>query len=75
MKDNTHCVPHAGADAAYAVAQVHAVVALRSLYRAVMDSKRYGIALPKWHDFSAALHARPLLGEHEFAASEILARL
>ena len=57
------------------MAQVHAVVALRSLYRAVMDGKGYGIALPKRHDFSTALQARPLLGEHELAASEILARL
>ena len=40
-----------------------------------MDGKGYGIALPKRHDFSTALHARPLLGAHELAASEILARL
>ena len=75
VKNDAYRMPHTGANAAHAVAQVHAVVALRSLYRAVMDGKGYGIALPKRHDFSTALHGRPLLGEHKLAASEILARL
>ena len=40
-----------------------------------MDGKGYGIALLKWHDLGAALHARPLLGEHELATGEIVPRL
>jgi hypothetical protein len=56
------CVPHAAADAAHAVAEVHAVVALRALHRPVMHSEGHSITLPKRHDLDATLHARPLLG-------------
>jgi len=40
-----------------------------------MDRKSDGVALPKRHDFHAALHARPLLGQDKLAAGEIAARL
>jgi hypothetical protein len=75
VEDDPDGVPHTRADAAHAVAQVHPVVALRSLHWPVMDCKGHGIALTKWHDFGAALHARPLLGQHELAACEVLAGL
>ena len=40
-----------------------------------MDSKNHRIALGERHHFGAALHARALFGQHEFAAGEILAGL
>jgi hypothetical protein len=75
MEDNPDGVPHTGADTAHTVAEVHAVIALRSLHRPVMDCEGHSITLTKWHDLGAALHARPLLSQNELAAGEILARL
>ena len=75
VEDNPDGVPHAGAEAAHAVAEVHAVVALRSLHWPVMDCEGHSITLPKWHDLSTALHARPLFGQNELATCEVLARL
>ena len=75
MEDNPDGVPHAGADAAHAVAEVHAVIALRSLHWPVMDCKGHSITLPQWHDLGTALHARPLFGQDELATCKILARL
>ena len=40
-----------------------------------MNGEGDGIALVKWNDFDAALHARALLGQHKIAAGEIVARL
>jgi hypothetical protein len=40
-----------------------------------MDSEGHGITLPKWHDFGATLHARPLFGQDELATCEIRAGL
>src|ERR1700730_6918438 len=68
-------VSHAGADSAHAMAQVHSIAALRSLYRPVMDGECHGVALPQWHDLCAALHPRPLLREDELAAGKVDARL
>jgi hypothetical protein len=48
---------------------------LRDASRPSRLSVHYGIALLKWHDLGAALHARPLLGEHELATGEIVPRL
>jgi hypothetical protein len=67
-------VPHAGPDAADAMAQVHAIAALRSLHRPVMDGERHGVALPQRHDLCAALHPRPLLRQDELAAGKVDAR-
>ena len=60
VEDNPDGVPHAGSNTAHAVAEIYAIVALRPLYRTVMDGKGYGITLPKWHNLRRALHARPL---------------
>jgi hypothetical protein len=75
VEDDPDCVPHAGADAAYAVTQVHAVVALRPPHWPVMDCKGHSIALPKGHDFGAALHAGSLFGQDELATGEVFAGL
>ena len=75
VEDDPDCVPHAGADAADTVAEVHAIVALRALYWPVMNGEGHGITLPKRYDLSAALHARPLFGEDKLAACEIRAGL
>ena len=55
--------------------EINPVIALRPLYRAVMDCEGHRITLPKWYDLSTALHARPLLGQDEFAPGEVVSRL
>jgi hypothetical protein len=40
-----------------------------------MDGEGHRIALPKRDDLSAALHARPLFGQHKLAACEVGAGL
>jgi hypothetical protein len=61
-------------DSADAVTHIDAVEAACSLRRPDMYGKGHGIALAKRHDLDAALHARPLLGQSEFAAREVPAR-
>ena len=55
--------------------QIDAIVALRSLDRPIVDRKGDGVAPAHRHDFDTTLHARPLLGECEFAAREVAAKL
>ena len=74
VKDDPGRVPHAGAEAAHTMAEVHAIVALRALNWPVMDGEGHSITLQKWYDLDAALHARPLFGQDELAAGEILSR-
>ena len=62
---------HARANAADAMPEIDAVVALRALYGPIVDGKGDGIALSKRHHLGAALHARALLGQHELAAGKI----
>ena len=71
VKDDSDCVAHALAEAADAVPEVDAVSSLCALNRPVVDGESDRIALAQWHDFSAALHARALLRENEFATREI----
>ena len=56
------------------MAHVDAIDAARALHRAVMHREDHRIALRERHDLGARLHARALLGQHELAAGEILAR-
>src|SRR3569623_1741446 len=67
-------VPQPRAHAADAMAQVDAIIALRAFDRPVMNREDDGIALPERHDFGAALHARPLLGQHKLDAGEVFVR-
>jgi hypothetical protein len=38
-----------------------------------MDRKGDSVTLPKWHNLSTALHARPLFCQDELATCEVLA--
>src|SRR6185312_14982211 len=71
VENDADSVPEAAADAANAVPKVDTIVALRSLYRPVVDGERHSIASPQRHYFGPALHARPLLGQNKLTASEI----
>jgi hypothetical protein len=57
VEDDAYCVPHTGADAAHAVAEIHGVIALGSLLWPVMHCEGHGITLLKRYDLHAALHA------------------
>ena len=72
---DAHCVTHAGAQAADAVPEVDAVVALRASHRPVVNREGDRITLSKRNDLGAALHARPLFGQDELHSREIRARL
>jgi hypothetical protein len=75
VENNPNGVPHARSNATHAVAEIHAIVALRTFYRAIMDGEGHGITLSKWYDLSTALHARPLFGQDELATCKVPARL
>jgi hypothetical protein len=75
MKDDPQRVAAAGAQAAYAVPEIDAIGTPRTLDWTVADGKDHAVAAPEGDDFRTRLHARPLLGEDEFAASEIGAGL
>ena len=65
----------AGVYPAHAMAQVDpAENPRRALHRPMMHGKGHRVALTQRHHLGARLHARPLLGQHEFAAGEIAAR-
>ena len=64
----------AGADAADAVAEVHAITALVPCTGRFWTAKRRRRPAER-HDLGATLHARPLLGQDELAAGEVLAGL
>ncbi len=57
------------------MAQIDAISPPRSLHRPLAHRKDHAVTLAERRDLGARLHARPLLGQHEFAAGEILARL
>jgi len=54
------------------VGEEHAVL---DVHRTVVDREHHGIAPAQRHHLGPRLHAWPLLGQHEFAAGEILFRL
>jgi hypothetical protein len=62
-------VTHAGAQAADAVPEVDAVVALRASHRLVVNREGDRITLSKRNDLGAALHAR-LFGQDELPSRE-----
>ena len=64
-----------GADSAYAVPEIDAIVSARPSNRPEMHSEGHRIALGQRHHFRPRLHARALLGQDEFAAGEIATRL
>ena len=74
VEDDSERMPVARANATYTVAEVYTIDVLCTLDRTVMNCKDDPIALTKWYDDRPRLHARPLLRQHKFAASEISAR-
>jgi hypothetical protein len=75
VEDDPERVPPAGPHRADAVAQVDAIYSLRAANGPVMHGKGHRVAPPQGHHGGARLHARPLLGEDELAAGEVLVRL
>jgi hypothetical protein len=53
VKNNSQGVAMAAADAADAMAQIHAIHASGSLHRAMVDSKYHGITLAQGHYLGA----------------------
>ena len=75
VKDDSEGEAFAASDPAHAVAQIDAIGPARPLHGAVAHGEDDPVALRKRRDLRARLHARALLGQHEFAAAEIMARL
>src|SRR3984957_2941082 len=71
VKDDADGMTHSGAQAADAVPEVHAVIALRPSHRSVMNREGHRITLSKRDDLGATLHARPLFGQDKLPAGEI----
>src|ERR1700719_4613708 len=55
------------------MAHVHAISAACTFHGSVVDGEDDAHTLPKWYDLRARLHPRPLFGERELAACEVLA--
>lgn len=61
-------------DAAYAVAEIHAIKAASALHGAIVDRKYDSVSLAERHDNRSRLHTGALLGHHELAACEVVVR-
>src|SRR5580704_17083629 len=75
VKDDAKREAFAAFDPAHAMAQIDAISPARPLHRPLAHGKDDAVALRKRRDLRALLHARALLGQHEFAAGEVMARL
>jgi hypothetical protein len=75
VENDAERAPMARIKLADAVPQFHTVKAACAFHRAVVNREDHNIAFGKRNDFGARLHAGTLLVEHQFAASEVLARL
>src|SRR5688572_5281210 len=73
VKDDPERRSLARPDRADAVTHVGRVPAANALHRPVRYGEDHGVALADGDHRAARLHARPLLGEQELAALEILA--
>lgn len=62
VEDDSHGVPMAGTQTAYAMTQIHSVCALGALYGAMTDREGHSITLLKAYDFGPGLHAGTLFG-------------
>src|SRR5262245_44656253 len=74
VEDDAGGMALARAQPADAVAHGDPIDAARALHRPVVHWKDHALALPERHHLGARLHARPLLGQDEFAAGKIGAR-
>src|SRR5690348_5068616 len=75
VKDHTEGVSMTGADPAYAMPEIDAVVSARPPNWPEMHGERHRVALGERHHVRPRLHARALLGQHEFTAGKIASRL
>src|SRR3954451_4603731 len=75
VEDHTDGMAMAGADPAYAVPEINAIVSACPLDRPEMHSESHRVALGERHYFGPRLHAGALLGQHEFTSGEIAAGL
>jgi hypothetical protein len=71
VKDDAQRVALAGAYGAHAVPELDPVDAARTAHGPVIDGKNHRVPLLERHDLGPRLHARPLLGDHEFATREV----
>ncbi len=62
-----------GTDTADPMPQIDTMDPMRPLHLTVLDRKSHGVALSKRHDLYSRLHARTLLGQHEFTTREVSA--
>ncbi len=75
MKDQVYGDPLAASHPANGMPKVDAVVPLRPPKRPVVYGEHRRIAFLERNHHGPRLHARPLLGHHELAPSEILSGL
>jgi hypothetical protein len=75
VEDHADGVAMTGPQSAHAMSQVHAVGAARALRWPIAHREDHAVAPSKRHHFGARLHPRPLLGQPELAAREVLLRL
>jgi hypothetical protein len=73
MKNDASSVAPAGSKPADTVAQIHSIAAFRTLNRPVVYGEYDGVALLQRNNLGSALHAGPLLCQHEFTTGEVLA--
>src|SRR5438105_1522594 len=74
VEDDAGGVAPPRAQAAHAVAELHAICAARAAYRPLVDREDHRVALRERHDLRARLYARALLGHDELAAGEVALR-
>src|SRR5258708_6588780 len=75
VEDHADGASFARIEPADAVVQLHLIVAAPPLHRTAVDREDGRIALLERQNHGAGLHAGALLGHHELAALEVLARL
>lgn len=75
VKNDARCESLAGLKPADAVSHVDAVNAACAGHRPVMNGKDHSLSLHEGNDLCSGLHARSLLGQHEFTACEIFGRV
>src|SRR3989442_12798646 len=75
VKDDAESVAMAGTYPAHTVTCIHAIAPAAALHRPMTDRKDHAAATFERQDFSPRLHSRPLLGQHELAAREVVAGL
>src|SRR5262245_59175387 len=74
VEDDAERVPVARAQPAHTVAHRDPIAPARAAYGPMAHGEDDTVALVERHDLGAGLHARPLLGQDEFAAGEVTAR-